>query len=430
MQTKCKPVANQYGGHTMKYESGYTDQRKDRRGQPWVGHLKYRDPETKRWRQVSKTFDTETVRTEAQAEKALQEWRTQMEIEAATAKRQLPGASTSVGEYVSNYIDILEAAGSVRASAISDYRTSCKRITEGIGDVEMGKLTPTMIQEWESGLLKSGRGVNTVLKYHRLLNSVFKHAVNVRDLDWNPCGAVKKPKREAPSPNSLTSEQYARLTATLAAMCPTPTVTAAMIAAFTGMREGEITGLRWKCYDADAGVIRIERAIAKAGGKSYEALPKTEASRRDVPVHPELARALERRRVRMVEELQEAGMELEPDEFGELYVVGSVDGTYLDNTRLSRAWKELSDDFGLIGTQGRRVCFHDLRHSFATRAIAAGADVKAVASVLGHTDARVTLNVYADSDPDSKRRAVTLAGDSAKSQGEVKPFAELAGGEQ
>ena len=73
----------------------------------------------------------------------------------------------------------------------------------------------------------------------------------------------------------------------------------------------------------------------------------------------------------------------------------------------------MSESFGLVGTQGRKITFHDLRHSFATRAVAAGADVKAVSSVLGHANAAMTLNVYADADPDSKRRATNLVQQAA-----------------
>lgn len=404
-----------------KYTSTMLREVKGKGGKRWKAVLKYKDGD--KWRQVSKTFGAD-VRTKTQANKALQQWRDQMELEAQ--RPELPSAKTTVAEYVSKYIDTIEAAGTVRPSAISDYRTSCKRISEGIGDVVLRDLTTAKIQAWEARLLKSGKGVNTVLKYHRLLNSVCKHAMNVRDLDWNPCAAVKKPKRVAPSPNSLDANQHARLNATLNVMGATPTVTAATIAFYTGMREGEICGLKWKCYDKDAGTIRIEKAIAKAGGRKYETEPKTEAGKRDVPVHPALADMLRRRRERMVSELQVAGVTLNDAEFGELYVCGAIDGRYYDPTILSRSWKSLAESFELVGTQGRRVTFHDLRHSFATRAIANGADVKAVAAVLGHTDARVTLNVYADADKESKARAVALVGYGIQQQGDVKPYGELA----
>ena len=127
----------------------------------------------------------------------------------------------------------------------------------------------------------------------------------------------------------------------------------------------------------------------------------------------------------MADKLQEAGVTPDDGEFGELYVCDTVDGRYYDPTLLSRAWKGLAESFDLIGTQGRRVTFHDLRHSFATRAIAGGADVKAVAAVLGHSDAHVTLSVYADADKESKARAVALVGYGIQQQGDVKPFAAL-----
>ena len=59
---------------------------------------------------------------------------------------------------------------------------------------------------------------------------------------------------------------------------------------------------------------------------------------------------------------------------------------------------------GLVGTQGRRPTFHDLRHTFATYAISECMDVKTVSSILGHTSAAMTLNIYASADPSLKRR--------------------------
>lgn len=72
---------------------------------------------------------------------------------------------------------------------------------------------------------------------------------------------------------------------------------------------------------------------------------------------------------------------------------------------LWRPWKALADSMGLVGTQGRRPTFHDLRHTFATFAIAEGIDVKTVSSIMGHANAAMTLNIYASADADAKRAA-------------------------
>ena len=60
---------------------------------------------------------------------------------------------------------------------------------------------------------------------------------------------------------------------------------------------------------------------------------------------------------------------------------------------------------GLVGTQGRRPTFHDLRHTFAADAIAKGVDVKTVRPILGHSNAAMTFNIYASADADAKRAA-------------------------
>ncbi len=404
----------------------------------WKGVLKYkvdnpdfverpedgedtRTPSQKRrqiWKQVAQTFDPDAVKTKSDALQALEEWRRQLE------RCELPSTNSTVGEYVSAFIDDLEASGSVERRTVSDYRGIAKRITSGFEGVALRDLTPTMVQKWENSLTASGLASSTVIKYHRLLSEACKHAVNVDVLIKNPCNAVKTPKRKAPSPNSLTAEGYARLAATFDNMEPSPLVTAATIALHTGMRQGEVCGLRWRCYDPAARTIKVEESIGVASG-TYSKVPKTKSSQRTVPVSPQLAALLERRRSTMVLELQECGVTLKDEEFGRLYVVGSIDGRYRDPLRVCKEWAALSDSFGLIGTQGRKVTFHDLRHSFATRAIAAGADVKSVAAVLGHANAAITLNVYADADPESKRRASDLVSNAIAAQGEVEPYAEL-----
>lgn len=368
------------------------------------------------WKQVAKTFDPELVRTKSEALQALEEWRTQLE------GQDLPSAKASVSEYVGSFVDDLEASGSIEPRTASDYRGIVKRIAAAFGGIALRDLTPTMIQKWENGMQAQGLAPATIIKFHRLLSEACNHAINTRELDWNPCAPVKLPKRTAPSPNSLNTIDYARLATTLEVMGPTPVVTAAAIALHTGLRQGEVCGLRWRDYDKAAATLSVNESIGKASGTNYSKAPKTKSSIRKVPVSPQLAEMLERRHDAMLEDLQAADMTLSASEFDALYIVGYADGRFYSPTLISRGWKELSGAFGLVGTQGRPITFHDLRHSFATRAIAAGADVKAVAAVLGHTNAAITLNVYADADPESKRRVSNLLTESIQASGELLPY--------
>lgn len=86
-----------------------------------------------------------------------------------------------------------------------------------------------------------------------------------------------------------------------------------------------------------------------------------------------------------------------------LYVIGSPDGSSKNPETLGKEWSMLVKLEGWKGTQGLPVRFHDLRHAFATLAIAGGMDVMVLAKVLGHRDAAATLNVYATALADAKR---------------------------
>ncbi len=182
---------------------------------------------------------------------------------------------------------------------------------------------------------------------------------------------------------------------------------AACIALHTGLRCGEACGIRWREYDPGARIIHVCEAIG-SDGTDYTKKPKTLSGIRDVPIITMLAKMLERRRAAVLAEIQASGTTLTEKEFGELYVVGSIDGRFASPTRVEREFKDISDAMGLVGSRGRHMTMHGLRDSFATNAIAAGADVRSVAGMLGHSNPAITLNVYSDALPEAKRRASDL----------------------
>ena len=399
----------------MEYTNGFVRQLTNRPGQPWVGYVK--DSNRRQKSKTLKTYvnrngKTSPVKTEADARRALEQWHDELEQAAIRDADNIPQASTPVADYVDAYIDDLEITRSVEPSTVDGYRKSAKYIREKFAKTSMSDLSTAMVQKWEGGLIKRGLSASTVGKAHRLLKMICKHAVEVHDLTWNPCDAVKPPRRKAPDPNSLSAEDGARLALTLAVMEPTPVVTGATISLFSGMREGEVAGLCWREVDFGNHVIHVRESIGTASGGAFTKTPKTSGSRRDVPLTQQMEAALQARRAKMTEECEEAGIDTNSDDFkayfGSLYVLGTADGRWHNPTSLSREWAALASAMGLVGSQGRRVCYHDLRHSFATRAIAAGADVKSVASVLGHANAAMTLNIYASADPHATARAAGL----------------------
>lgn len=359
------------------------------------------------WKSVAKTFGAE-VRTKTQANAAAIAWKEQMEAEASTSKHS---ARVTVAEYIEQYIATREAAGAIEASTARDYRHSAKRLSGTLSEVPFLELTTDAAQAWEIAELKRGISATVVGKVHRLLVSVCKWAVKRKDIAESPMDNVEPPKRPKSKPNSMTQEQMRFMTATLSAMEPTPLVVGAFLGLHSALRASECCALRWRCVDFEAGRIRIEQSVGVGDGGSYLKTPKTDSSLRDVPIDNALADMLRRRHEHMARQLAEAGVVPIGFDFGELFVLGDVSGGFMNPTTLSRQWHALADGYGLIGTQGRRVVFHDLRHSAITAAVEAGADIANIAALAGHSNVAVTLNTYASATEAGKRRAAQAVGD-------------------
>ena len=161
-----------------------------------------------------------------------------------------------------------------------------------------------------------------------------------------------------------------------------------LLTAYTGLRLGELCGLQWQDVDAGAGLLHIQRTverIAQTGGKTCLTVqsPKTENSERWIPIPKEMLRMLQTARK-------------QPDSY--LLTGGEI---VPDPRTYQYRYKALLERCGV-----RYRNFHCLRHSYATRCVERGVDVKSVSELLGHADVRTTLRLYVHSSMDYKRRAV------------------------
>lgn len=392
------------------------------KGKPYRGVIKYRDPaDPDHIKQVTTTFDRDTVKNKTQATAALQAWRAEVE-------NKTPMDSIEVPEYVSRYIHMLAKSGNIEKSTANTYRFIAKHIEEGFRGITLADLTPSDVQEWETGLLDKGLSASTVLKALRLLKQSIENAVEVDGIiPSNPCRKVKPPKRPTANPNALDSDGLARTKSILSMMELKPLTVAAYIALYTGMRRGEICALTWGDVDLERNEITVSRALGVGAGGCYEKAPKTN-QRRVIPFHPDLAKILKEYRAKKKSDwmlanfIREATPTTEAA-FSKQYMLGADDGTFYNPPRLTKEWKSLASLYNLVGTEGELVGFHDLRHSYATAAVSNGADIRNVASNLGHANIAMTLNTYSSADPEGKRRAADKVGSALSTKSaEVIPF--------
>jgi len=389
----------------MRYSSAFIREN----GGRWYGVLSYKDGS--RWRTTSHRLD---AKGKADARRELASWRAEMEAEAERAAQEDERATSTIPDYLTTFIDTLETGGVVEGSTVADYRATARRIAEAFDGMAVRDLTPEAVRAWEADMLGRGLSPTTVGKSHRLLKQAMKDAVGLGIIGRNPLDAVKPPKRKTPRPNALDLAGRTKVLDGLDSLGDTPTTMAARIALYTGMREGEICALRWSDVDLAGGTLTVGRSIGMRKGGTY--VKETKTGRvRDVPIPGDLAHALARWRSARTAEALAAGVAFP----GRLYVTGRVDGTYQGKDSLSHEWHTLAQGFSVVGTEGRTPTFHDLRHTFATLAIAGGdgvggVDVRTVSSILGHATPSMTLNVYAAADPDAKARAGKAINDAMR----------------
>lgn len=383
----------------------------------WQGILRYKGADGK-WHTETKLFpiesDAKTNKGRREAKKALSEWRSTRIEESATENEE---SGQTVGSYVDGYIQ--SRTSFVERSTLSEYKrlAGYLRHGRGVAEVRLSELEPDAVQQWVNDMSEDYKPV-TVRKAFTLLRSAMTQAVERDVLVKNPTRTVRPPKMPTPKPNSLTERQRGALLAFMDIADPSAYTLGIKMALFTGMRESEICGLRWCNVDIAGRRLLVRDVVGCADGKEYIKEPKTGGSRREIYFGEQLAQALERRREDMAAECDRAGIPMRPD----MFVLGAPDGSWMPRHRLWKRWNDYARVLDLVGTQGKRPTFHDLRHSYATTAITSGVDVKTVSSSMGHANAAMTLNIYASADPDAKRRAAdaverAMAGERDKEQG-------------
>lgn len=364
------------------------------------------------WRSKQKAL---TAKGKREALRELEAWRDELEAQAqaeALGAGAAGRAGETVAEYLRRYID--GKAATVERSTLSEYRRlASKQIAPYIGAIPLDELTPDDVQEWITELAKKYKPMTT-RKAFTLLRSAMKQAVERDRIPKNPTRSVGVPKLTAQNPNALDGAERTKVLRVveiaLEGPQPSPVMLGVMIALYTGMREGEICALRWSCVDLEAGAVTVSEAVGidKTNGHCYIKPPKTEDSARVIYFPETLGRALTARRAAMVKECLAAGVRFTD----QLFVIGDVDGVFMRPRYISEKWQELACALDLKGTQGKRPTFHDLRHTYATVAIANGVDVKTVSNAMGHSNAAMTLNTYASTDKAAAKKAAQTMGEA------------------
>jgi integrase len=279
-----------------------------------------------------------------------------------------------------------------------------KHVLPRWGEVRLEGITPEAVQKWINKDVRPGRSPNTVRRIYTVMRSVLNLAVEYRCLTINPCDAVSLPRKSAATERErlyLTAEQVAALADAINPQFRTLVYTAA----YTGLRAGELAGLRRRDIDVTGGALNVERALKEVNSSSDNITerglmfgPPKSGKRRSVGLPKFLG------------DMLAAHLDRLPDPDPDALVFTSLEGKELRQGNFYRRQFKPAVKVALPERlHGLR--FHDLRHTAASLLIAAGAHPKAIQEHLGHRDITTTLNVYGHLLP-SAREALAAALDA------------------
>ena len=275
-----------------------------------------------------------------------------------------------------------------------------QHITTQLGNYELKSLTPLVLQPYTMRLLKDGNlktgaglAVNTVNGIVTVLKNSLRSAYVVGEIKEHLDDKIKRPRATQRQITSFTVSEQKKIEREVLSS-PKPRMFGVVLCLYTGLRIGELLALEWTDIDFQKCTVTVSKSMhdgQDSNGVNTRIidLPKTETSKRVIPFPKQLLphlRALKKSSTTK-------------------YVVSSTKGIGVFVRAYQRSFELLLKRLN-IPHKG----FHALRHTFATRAIECGMDVKTLSEILGHKNANVTLNKYVHSFMEHKKEMMNRLG--------------------
>ena len=297
----------------------------------------------------------------------------------------------TVAEYLADWIE--RAALDLRPTTTIGYRRSVDFLTEELGKVKLQRLTPLQIEKAYGRLMERGLARKTVRNAHSVLRRALADADRLGLVNRNAAGSAKPPAEMKVERPTWTPEE---LSTFLRSTVDDPLHAALVLFATTGLRRGEVCGLRWQNVDLEAGELFVVETRTTIGNGVHEGTTKTPKSRRRVALDAATVDVLRQHRRRQRELQLAAGPAWEGR--GHLFTLDNGEPVHPDT--MSNTFRRRADRLDLP-----RIRLHDLRHTYATLGLRAGIHPKVMSERLGHATVGVTLDLYSHVTPSLDRDA-------------------------
>lgn len=305
----------------------------------------------------------------------------------------------TVGQWMDEWFEAY-AKVKVRPSSHQTYKGYIENhIKPNIGDIPIEKLTSLQLQKFYRQLLTEGRvpriesekqprglSAKTVRNINQVISSAMDMAVRHKLILTNPTEGCELPKVEHREMKTLPAE---RLGAFLREAKESGVYELYYLDLATGLRRGELLGLKWEDIDLQNGVIHVRRQVARVDGEVKELPLKTKNSYRNISISQDAVAML---------------TQMEAHRSSD-YVFPSSTGGPISPDSVNNMLHRVLKRAGLPS-----IRFHDLRHTFATLALQNGVDIKTVSGMLGHFSAGFTLDTYAHVTTSAQKEAARTMG--------------------
>lgn len=383
----------------------------ERRGSGWRYRISYTDADGKVHKPSRQGFAT---KREAQVAMTAH----LQQLDSAPARRRGP---RTTGQYLTGWLDLYERSGSRKRSTTATTRQHVTRyLIPRIGHVPLSRLTAEhltglyaeLVNEGGTGLRMpahdpehkvSGLSPKTVRNIAGTMHKALSDAVKRGYLYRNPADGVDLPRWERAELTVWDETQVARFLHHAAA-ADNVYLPLWRLLLTTGMRRGELLGLRWSDVDLVAGTVTVAQSRVETNGRVTVESPKTRAGRRTIAIDPDTVTLLARLKDAHEAAAETYGVWTSP------YVATNLDGRPIYPRTLTRHFQATAKAAGLPSPR-----LHDGRHTAATLALQHGVPVNVVAGRLGHAKVSTTLDVYAAFLPTADRLASDVIGRALRS---------------
>lgn len=283
---------------------------------------------------------------------------------------------------------------SLKQSTYTSYKGYIENhLAPSFPNLKLKDLTAKLLQEFYNyKLTEEGLSAKTIANLHRCLHKAMKQAVLEHHIDFNPCDAVNLPRNEKPQIEILTREEQQKLIFTSYQFRYGIFIRLTLA---TGIRLGELLGLRWEDIDTKKNMLNIRRTLNRLPKVDYNGIgnstevviqePKTKNSIRSVPLMQVILNELVQWRNVQLSDARTAGTAY----FDSGFIVTNLTGGYIEPRTFKDYYNQILEAAGL-----GHYTFHALRHTFATRALEQGMDAKTLSTLLGHYSVSFTLDTY------------------------------------